>query len=188
MRPARAGCRLEVEGRAVPGPGQGRGPPNCGEGGGADVPVRRTGSRAQPAPPTASSSMLPLPKPSVLAAVGTARRVVRCLDPPPDPALRASPMVVLAKRPDQRPALSAREYLPRPGGLALPKNIPEAILAHMQPGRSYSRGTQCEALGLSMSEWNWAIRQLKERAAGCIRRGSGGGRNTRSHGKRPGLP
>ncbi|MBI5018222.1 MAG: restriction endonuclease subunit S [Deltaproteobacteria bacterium] len=43
-----------------------------------------------------------------------------------------------------------------------PRNIPEAILAHMQPGRDYSRSDLCGALVLSTSEWTWAIRELKE--------------------------
>ena len=43
-----------------------------------------------------------------------------------------------------------------------PRNIPAAILAHMQPGRAYSRSALSEALGLSTPEWNWAIRALKE--------------------------
>jgi type I restriction enzyme S subunit len=32
----------------------------------------------------------------------------------------------------------------------------------MQPGIAYSRADIADALGLSVSDWNWAIRQLKE--------------------------
>ena len=42
------------------------------------------------------------------------------------------------------------------------RNMPGAILAHMLPGRDYSRGEICEALGLLVSEWSWAIRELKD--------------------------
>jgi type I restriction enzyme S subunit len=42
------------------------------------------------------------------------------------------------------------------------RNIPQAILAHMQPGIEYSRADIADTLGLSTSDWNWAIRQLKE--------------------------
>jgi type I restriction enzyme, S subunit len=42
------------------------------------------------------------------------------------------------------------------------RNIPQTILAHMQPGTEYSRANIADALGLSTSDWNWAIRQLKE--------------------------
>ena len=42
------------------------------------------------------------------------------------------------------------------------RNIPQAIMAHMQPGVEYSRADIADALGLSTSDWNWAIRQLKE--------------------------
>lgn len=42
------------------------------------------------------------------------------------------------------------------------RNIPQAILAHMQPRVEYSRADLVDALGLSTSDWNWAIRQLKE--------------------------
>lgn len=45
---------------------------------------------------------------------------------------------------------------------AEPRNIPEAILAHLQPGRACSRAEVCEALGLTSAEWAWAIRELKE--------------------------
>ncbi len=41
-------------------------------------------------------------------------------------------------------------------------DIPGAILAHMQPGQEYSRAQLAEALGLSVYEWNMAIRELKE--------------------------
>lgn len=42
------------------------------------------------------------------------------------------------------------------------RNIPQTILAHMQPRVEYSRADIADALGLSTSDWNWAIRQLKE--------------------------
>lgn len=41
-------------------------------------------------------------------------------------------------------------------------DIPGAILAQMQPGQEYSRAQLVEALGLSVYEWNMAIRGLKE--------------------------
>lgn len=41
-------------------------------------------------------------------------------------------------------------------------DIPGAILAHMQPGQEYSRAQLADALGLSVYEWNMAIRELKE--------------------------
>ena len=41
-------------------------------------------------------------------------------------------------------------------------DIPGAILAQMQPGQEYSRAQLAEALGLSVYEWNMAIRELKE--------------------------
>jgi hypothetical protein len=41
-------------------------------------------------------------------------------------------------------------------------DIPGAILAQMQPGLEYSRAQLAEALGLSVYEWNMAIRELKE--------------------------
>lgn len=42
-------------------------------------------------------------------------------------------------------------------------DAPDAILAHMQPGRDYARGQLCDALGLSAYEWNRAIQDLKAR-------------------------
>lgn len=42
------------------------------------------------------------------------------------------------------------------------KNAAAAILAHMQPGQAYSRAQLCDALGLSTSQWNTAIRELKD--------------------------
>ena len=41
-------------------------------------------------------------------------------------------------------------------------DVPGAILAQMQPGQEYSRAQLAEALGLSVYEWNMAIRELKE--------------------------
>lgn len=41
-------------------------------------------------------------------------------------------------------------------------DIPGAILGQMQPGQEYSRAQLAEALGLSVYEWNMAIRELKE--------------------------
>ena len=41
-------------------------------------------------------------------------------------------------------------------------DVPGAILAQMQPGQEYSRAQLAEALGLSVYEWNVAIRELKE--------------------------
>ncbi|MEL7641038.1 MAG: restriction endonuclease subunit S [Solidesulfovibrio sp.] len=41
-------------------------------------------------------------------------------------------------------------------------DVPGAILAHMHPGQEYSRAQLAEALGLSVYEWNMAIRELKE--------------------------
>lgn len=41
-------------------------------------------------------------------------------------------------------------------------DIPSAILAQMKPGQEYSRAQLTEALGLSVSRWNMAIRELKE--------------------------
>jgi len=41
-------------------------------------------------------------------------------------------------------------------------DIPGAILGQMQPGQEYSRAQLTEALGLSVYEWNMAIRELKE--------------------------
>jgi type I restriction enzyme S subunit len=41
-------------------------------------------------------------------------------------------------------------------------DAPGAILAHMRPGQEYSRAQLAEALGLSVYEWNMAIRELKE--------------------------
>ena len=32
----------------------------------------------------------------------------------------------------------------------------------MEPGRDYSRSQISKAIGLAASEWNWAIRQLKD--------------------------
>jgi type I restriction enzyme S subunit len=49
----------------------------------------------------------------------------------------------------------------------LAKNIPEAILAHVRPGRAYSRSEITGALSISDADWTWAIRQLKE--AGRVR-------------------
>lgn len=41
-------------------------------------------------------------------------------------------------------------------------NIPQAILAAMQPGKEHSRADILAATGIKESDWLWAIRQLKE--------------------------
>ncbi|UJX41540.1 restriction endonuclease subunit S [Desulfovibrio sp. JY] len=95
------------------------------------------------------------------------------------PAL--SPTRVAATHTDQPP----RPITPRPGPVETPTaavqgslveqptpqvgkpraangDIPGAILVQMQPGQEYSRAQLAEALGLSVYEWNMAIRELKE--------------------------
>lgn len=48
-----------------------------------------------------------------------------------------------------------------PKPLAASRNIPGAILAHLSPGREYSRAEILTAIDLSETDWTWAIRQLK---------------------------
>ena len=71
----------------------------------------------------------------------------------------------------EQPLVAEAQSVYTPGGqAALPaanqpvpgRNIPKTILSHMQPGIAYSRADIADALGLSVSDWNWAIRQLKE--------------------------
>jgi len=52
--------------------------------------------------------------------------------------------------------------MPRPTSQKPAKDAQESILAHMQPNKEYSRAQLCDALGLSVYEWNMAIRELKE--------------------------
>lgn len=67
-----------------------------------------------------------------------------------------------SRRDAEAPRTAETEGLSELPPLRASRNIPEAILACLQPGREYSRSDLCEALGLSTTEWNWAIRQLKE--------------------------
>lgn len=97
------------------------------------------------------------------------------------PALRASRTVSTrptpAPRQTERPLQAAKPRLvepahtapqrsvadqPKPTPDSRPQSNPEAILAQMKPGHDYSRAQLCDALGLSVYEWNMAIGALKE--------------------------
>ncbi len=45
---------------------------------------------------------------------------------------------------------------------AAPRHIPQTLLAHLTPGRAWSKAELCAALHLTPAEWAWAIRELKE--------------------------
>jgi type I restriction enzyme S subunit len=49
------------------------------------------------------------------------------------------------------------------GDFASLDSVLTTILAHMQPGREYSRADIADALGLSTGRWNAAIQELKRR-------------------------
>lgn len=77
-----------------------------------------------------------------------------------------SPMLVdIPRRDEVQPNKASQGCL-----VELPKTAPqkptqdasESILARMQPGQEYSRAQLCDALGLSVYEWNMAIRDLKD--------------------------
>lgn len=63
------------------------------------------------------------------------------------------------------PSKSSPAKAPPAKSATAPGDLCGRILAHMQPGRAYTRAEITDPLRISPSEWTWAIRQLKERKA-----------------------
>jgi type I restriction enzyme S subunit len=77
----------------------------------------------------------------------------------------ASPLHAFSPRiPRETKTTAQGDLIERPKQTPVPpaKDAPEAILAHMRPGQEYSRAQLCDVLGLSVYEWNMAIRELKD--------------------------
>jgi len=103
----------------------------------------------------------------------TCMPVARPTRPTPSPVLSApprseSPFEVQSLRLVDTPKAAVQGSLveqpksPTTSPRAAGNDIPGAILAQMQPGQDYSRAQLVDALGLSVYEWNMAIRELKE--------------------------
>lgn len=103
----------------------------------------------------------------------TCMPVARPTRPTPSPVLSApprsespfegqSPRLVDTPKAAVQGSLVEQPKPPTASPRASGSDIPSAILAQMQPGQEYSRAQLADALGLSVYEWNMAIRELKE--------------------------
>lgn len=68
------------------------------------------------------------------------------------PEVRVKGKPVQAAKSVERPSFQAADQ----------GNIPQTILAAMQPGQVYSRADLLVATGVAEADWTWAIRQLKD--------------------------
>ena len=124
---------------------------------------------AQLAAPQADRSRLL--EATLCEALGTSNmptpRANRAANPRSTPAPRQAERPLQAAKPRLvEPAHTAPQRSvadqPKPAPDSMPQSAPEAILAQMKPGHHYSRAQLCDALGLSVYEWNMAIRVLKD--------------------------